>query len=154
MENSSWKEDVRFVRAKEMKQPFAYIQKKFGGQVQAVTTTRRSSMTSVIRNETIFALGVTLIELSLGKSLRAYATADDLGPDGEPNFLTDLSIAQRLVTEEVQSKEGARYANTINRCINCLFDGIDPSLENEQFRQAFYHSAVAPLKEIRDDFIK
>lgn len=33
MENTSWKEDVRFVRAKGMKQPFAYIQKKFGGQV-------------------------------------------------------------------------------------------------------------------------
>lgn len=154
MNNSNWKEDVRFVRATGVKQPFAYIQKKFGGNVQEALPTRKGSMTSAIRNETIFALGVTLIELSLGKSLRSFVREEDLGPDGEPNFLTDLSIAQRLVLEEVQLKEGARYANTINRCIHCLFDGIHPSLENEQFRQAFYHSAVSPLKEIRDDFIK
>lgn len=101
-------------------------------------------MTSAIRYETIFALGVALIELSLGKSLRSFVQDDDLGPVGEPNFLTNLSIAQRLITEEAQSKEGARYANTVNRCINCLFDGIDPSLENEQFQQGFYRSAVSP----------
>jgi hypothetical protein len=115
---------------------------------------RRGSSSSPIRNETVFALGISLIELSLGRTLRYFQTKDDLGPDGEPNFLTDLSIAQRLVTEQVQEKEGARYANTVNRCINCIFDGFDPSLEDEQFRQAFYQSAVIPLKEVRDDFIK
>ena len=68
--------------------------------------------------------------------------------------MTDLSIAKRLVATEVQSKEGQRYADTVNRCIHCLFDGIEPSLEEEQFRQAFYQSAVVPLHAVRDDFIK
>jgi hypothetical protein len=154
MDNSNWKEDVRFVRAKGKNSPFAYIQRRFNEQVQNSISARRDSSSSPIRNETIFALGITLIELSLGRTLRYFQTEDDLGPDGEPNFLTDLSIAQRLVMEQVQEKEGARYANTVNRCINCIFDGLDASLEDEQFRQAFYQSAVVPLKEVRDDFIK
>jgi hypothetical protein len=157
LDRNNWKEHIRFVRAKGKKSPFAYIQKRFDAHVQTAASAqraRRGSFSSPIRNETIFALGITLIELSLGRTLRYFETADDLGPDGQPNFLTDLSIAQRLVMEEVSQKEGERYANTVNRCINCIFDGIDPSLEDEQFRQAFYQSAVVPLKEVRDDFIK
>jgi len=152
--NQNWKEDVRFVRAKGKSSPFAYIQKRFDGSEQNGLASRRGSQSGPIRNSTIFALGVTLIELSLGRTLRYFQRPEDLGEDGEPNFLTDFSIAQRLIMEEVQEKEGARYANTVNRCINCIFDGIDPSLEDEQFRQAFYESAVVPLKEVRDDFVK
>lgn len=154
MDNSHWKEDVRFVRAKGKNSPYVYIQQRFDGHVPSPMSARRDSLGSPIRNETIFGLGITLIELSLGRTLRYFQREEDLGPDGEPNFLTDLSIAQRLVLEQVQEKEGARYANTVNRCINCIFDGFDPSLEDEQFRQAFYQSAVIPLKEVRDDFIK
>ena len=150
----NWKEDVRFVRAKGKKSPFAYIQKRFDANARAVKANRRDSYHGPIRNGTIFALGVTLIELSLGRTLRCFQRPEDLGEDGKPNFLTDFSIARRLVMEEVQEKEGARYAHTVNRCINCIFDGIDPSLEDEQFRQAFYESAVVPLKEVRDDFVK
>jgi hypothetical protein len=151
---TNWKQDVRFVRAQGRKSPFAYIQKRFGANVEAAVAAQRSSLNSAIRNETIFALGITLIELSLGRTLRNFQKEEDLGPDKEPNFLTDLSIARRLVREQVQEKEGGRYANTVNRCIHCIFDGIDPSLEDEQFRQAFYQGAVVPLKEVRDDFVK
>jgi hypothetical protein len=154
MNNSNWKEDVRFVRANDKDAPFAYIKRSFNEHVQDAALPERGFINSPIRNETIFALGVTLIELSLGRSLRYFQTEEDLGPNGEPNFLTDLSIAQRLVMKQVHEKEGARYANTVNRCINCIFDGIDPSLEDEQFRQAFYQSAVVPLRELRDDFIR
>jgi len=152
--NQNWKEDVRFVRAKGIRAPFAYLQKRFEGRVNNGPVARRGSQGGPIRNTTIFALGVTLIELSLGRTLRYFQRPEDLGEDGKPNFLTDFSIAQRLIMEEVQEKEGARYANTVNRCINCIFDGIDPSLEDEQFRQAFYESAVVPLKEVRDDFVR
>jgi len=152
--SGNWKDDVRFVRAKGKKSPFAYIQKRFGDNYKAVKASRRDSQHRLIRNSTIFALGITLIELSLGHTLRYFQKPEDLGDDGMPNFLTDISIAQRLLEEELQVKEGERYANTVNRCINCIFDGIHPSLEDEKFRQAFYESAVVPLKEVRDDFIK
>jgi hypothetical protein len=154
MSNSNWKEDVRFVRAKGKDAPFAYIKRRLNEDAHDATSAKRNSIHSLIRNEIIFGLGVTLIELSLGRPLRHFQTEEDLGPNGEPNFLTDLSIAQRLVMRQIHETEGARYANTTNRCINCLFDEIDPNLEDEQFRQAFYQSTVVPLREVRDDFIK
>ncbi|KAF2422208.1 hypothetical protein EJ08DRAFT_483600 [Tothia fuscella] len=157
LEDGLWKEDVRFVRTKMKTQsaPYAYIQKRFESVSSNGTSPRRySSSNPTIRNDTIFALGVSLIELSLGRTLRSFAEEQDLGPDGQPNEVTDLSIARRLLTERIQPSEGERYANAVNRCIHCLFDGINPSLEDDAFRHAFYQGAVVPLKEIRDEFIK
>jgi hypothetical protein len=153
LNSRNWREDVRFVRAKGKKAPFAYIRKRFH-HGEPLRKPSEPTIDLIRKNEIIFDLGIVLIELSLGKSLRSFQRPEDLGPDGLPNYLTDLAIATRLVTNEVQDKEGPRYADTVNRCIHCIFDGIDPSLENEQFRQAFYQSAVLPLHAVRDDFMK
>jgi hypothetical protein len=154
LDKSEWRDELRFVGARDQKAPFAYIRKRFNHYLEPRYKGTKPSLLPFRRNETVFALGIVLIELSLGKSLRSFQTPDDLGPDGEPNFLTESSIARRLAAKEVQEKEGLRYATAVHRCIDCNFGGTDTSLENEEFRQAFYQIAVAPLHGIRDDFVK
>jgi hypothetical protein len=156
LDKTSWKEDVRFVRPRGNNSlaRYAYIQKRFGTRHPSEAPEREQTLAMpAIRNETIFYLGVTLIELSLGHALISFQTDDDLGPDRKRTIVTDYGIAQRLL-KDIQELEGERYTNTVNRCINCLFEGIVPSLEDAQFRHAFYQSAVVPLREVRDDFIK
>jgi hypothetical protein len=152
--------DVYFVQKRSESFPakYAYIQKAFDPpRVRAMSDPELSTPVIVrpaIRNETIFALGVSLIELSLGQTLGSFEMDIDLGPEGERSLITDWLIASRLLKEKIRYSEGDRYTKTIHRCINCVFDPLDPTLENAAFRQAFYDNAVVPLKEILDDFVK
>lgn len=158
--------DVYFVRKRSESSPasFAYIQKAFDPPQVAIAKSRANSSSEpaapssisrpMVRNETIFALGVSLIELSLGRTLASFQQEADLGPNGEHSFITDWRIANRLLKEKIVFSEGDRYTKTVHRCINCIFDPLDPSLENAAFRQAFYDNAVVPLKEILVDFVK
>lgn len=154
LDDSGWKEDVRFVRARGKNSPvgYAYIQKRFDRRLSQTPSPTRPAGPAV-RNELIFWLGVTLIELSLGKPLAWFQTEDDLGYQQERNIITDLCIARRLLKADVHANEGDRYTETVNRCINCIFEGLEPSLEDAKFRQAFYEGVVVPLREVRDNFI-
>jgi hypothetical protein len=155
--------DVYFVRKRHESSSsvaYAYIQKSFDPpRVREMSDPDLAICTPVIlrpsvRNETIFALGVSLIELSLGRTLASFQKETDLGPDGKRSYFTDWLIANRLLKERIAVSEGDRYSKTVNRCINCIFDPLEPSLENAAFRQAFYDNAVVPLKEILVDFVK
>jgi hypothetical protein len=75
-----------------------------------------------IRNTTLFALGIVLLELCLGQTLESMTEA------------------------------GNRYGDVARRCIYCEFDSRDTNLNNERFREAVYQGVVAPLEDIFNDF--
>ena len=58
-----------------------------------------------VRNQSIFALGIILIELWFNRPIEALRTADDLDKDGEVNQITDFATARRL-TEEIYREAG------------------------------------------------
>lgn len=105
----------------------------------------------IVRNETIFALGVILIELCLGSGLESLRSAEDLCNDGTANSLTDYLTARRLVNE-VYDEGGGRYGDAVRRCIHCEFDQRKVSLDVEAFRQSFYQGVVQPLEDDWMDF--
>jgi len=105
----------------------------------------------IIRNETIFALGVILIELCLGQALEDMRNVEDLGDDGAPNSLTDYMTARRLV-DEVYDEGGGRYGDAVRRCIHCEFDQRNVSLEVEAFRRSFFQGVIQPLEDDWIDF--
>jgi hypothetical protein len=52
-----------------------------------------------VKTETVFALGVALLELSWRRSLLSLKTPNDLNDQGLEDSLTELSIATRLADE-------------------------------------------------------
>lgn len=102
------------------------------------------AMTSVspIRNETMFNLGVLLLELSYGKSLDHFKSEDD------PPIFTEYFIARRLV-ETLADEEASGYVDAVRACIHCDFGAKSkvPSLDNDVFRQAVYDDVVVPLED-------
>ncbi|KAH7393524.1 hypothetical protein BKA64DRAFT_89975 [Cadophora sp. MPI-SDFR-AT-0126] len=151
--------DLYFARRRSESSPAlcAYIQKSFNPpKVRAMSNPELTPVMSrpSVRNETIFALGVCLIELSLGRTLASFQEETDLGPDGKRTILTDWMIANRVLKERIVVSEGDRYSKTVHRCINCVFEPLDPTLESAVFREAFYNNAVLPLKDILIDFVK
>ncbi len=97
---------------------------------------------SPVRNESVFKLGVLLLELSYGKPLDHFKSADD------PPYFTEYAIATRLV-ENLAEEEASGYADAARACIFCDFGTKVriSSLDNEAFRQAFYDDVVVPLED-------
>ena len=107
-----------------------------------------------LRNVTLFALGIVLIELCLGQTLESMRGFEDqLDSSGNANVLTDWSTANRM-TEAVYSEAGTRYGDAVRRCLHCDFDQRNTSLDNDAFRQAVYDGVVAPLQEDVNDFFQ
>ena len=105
-----------------------------------------------LRNQTLFMLGIVLIELCLGQTLESLRVPQDpMDREGKPNILTDWSTATRLMFD-VSREAGNRYGDAVRRCIYCDFDQRSSSLENDAFRQAVYEGVVVPLEEIFQDF--
>ncbi|MCJ1387909.1 hypothetical protein MMC18_000752 [Xylographa bjoerkii] len=114
----------------------------------------QSTMMIPLRNITLFALSIVLIELCLGQSLESLRTSEDpLDPEGRANALTDWSTARRM-EDAVYREAGTRYGDAVRRCLYCEFDQRTTSLDDDSFRQAVYDGVVAPLEDDVKDFFQ
>ncbi|KAL8840618.1 MAG: hypothetical protein Q9176_003731 [Flavoplaca citrina] len=95
-----------------------------------------------VRNQTLFALGILLLELSTGKPLDSFKDPQNSGPFEE--FVTASQVLQAISEEE-----SSNYYDAAQACIFCNFRGSakDLNLANDAFRKAFYEDVVVPLEE-------
>ena len=129
----------------------AYVSGTFSSST-AEQITQQKMIFHFVRNETLFALGIVLIELCLGQALESMRSPEDpLDANQKPNVLTDLSTSERLL-ESVYSEAGKRYGDAVRRCIYCEFDQRRTTLDDDDFRQAVYDGVVAPLEDDIKDF--
>lgn len=156
--NERWgKSDILFLRqlggsrSPLTEQP--YISKPFASSVITRPSCKNKALCStgpMIRNKSIFDLGILLIELCFNKSLEQLREPEDLN-NGKPNAYTDFSTANRLI-QSVYNEAGNRYGDAVRRCIRCDFDQREETFESNEFRQAVYHRVVAPLEDDLRDF--
>jgi hypothetical protein len=107
-----------------------------------------ASMSRIIRNQTLYALGVSLIELWYGKALHELHKLEDgdLTGDVRKDLMTEWNTAARLV-DELYQEAGQKYSDAVRRCIRCDFDRRASSLEDAAFQKAVYQGVVSQLKE-------
>lgn len=102
----------------------------------------------LIKNRTLFSLGIVLIELCMGKPMQELREPDELNPDGTENDFSDFQTADRLLEMEVISdKFGKRWSDVVRRCIHCDVDEAKKSLEDVGFRKAVYNKILVELEE-------
>lgn len=104
---------------------------------------------AIIKNPTIFALGVALLKLSHARPLGSFTTSEDLDPQGNRSFWTDYLIADRLV-DGLQTYELPNLANATRRCIHCNIESTVYSLNDSDFRERFYQGVVVHLQQDYD----
>ena len=95
------------------------------------------------RSETLLTLGLALVELCFGRTLEKMQIPKDVGQNEN---LTRRNTAIRKL-DEVYIKSGDRYGDVVQRCLYCLFDVRDASLDNEKFEQDVFDKVVIPLIE-------
>jgi hypothetical protein len=146
------KSDIFFVKYEDpesgilISKPF--LSKAFQSPVCSITprvlTEPYAHPSPDVRNQTIFALGVVLIELWFGRPLETLRLPSDLGDHNEANQITDFATARRL-SEEIYSEAGDWYGDAVRRCIYCEFDQRNTSLDAEALKEAVYRGVVSPL---------
>jgi len=149
LEDNWGKENIFFINRPgktHYDQPF--VSQHFNTTTQNATPAVPNQMSCIIRNQTLYALGVALIELWYRKPIdELYQDAD--GPQNTGNdildLLTEFETADRLA-KALLSEAGARYSDAVRRCIRCDFDQRASSLEDAGFQKAVYQGVVAPLQ--------
>jgi hypothetical protein len=122
-----------------------YVSTKFSSANGSIAAPLRRKKLRMIKNATIFALGVALLEISHGRRLSAFETPDDLDDQGKRTLWTDYLIADRLV-EDIHRRELPNFANAAHRCVHCNFEGTVYSLNNDDFRERFHQGVILPLQ--------
>ncbi|ORY17089.1 hypothetical protein BCR34DRAFT_583855 [Clohesyomyces aquaticus] len=120
-----------------------YVSKSF--TPKPATPSQQAKKSRFIRNSTVFALGVTLLEISYGQPLSAFTTPDDLDDNGNRTSMTQYFIADRLA-ENIHLRELRNYSDAVRRCVYCTFDCSAFSLTDDDFRERFYQGVVVPLQ--------
>lgn len=100
----------------------------------------------LIRNETIFALGILLIELGLNRSFEECKRTNNIDPT-VTNVVDDYDVADNLI-EDVFDEVGDPYGNAVQRCIRFAFPGRDTrkNFRHAAFRRYFHNLVVAPIE--------
>lgn len=144
--------DIRFIQTgKEPSYEDAFICRDLSSSHSQPTSTKKAPF---IRNETLFALGILLIELCFGRFIEDFRTADDFtGTDYMSRMLTMYTIASRLLEQRKVFKEaGARYEYAVHRCIHCSFNHLTADLDDDEFCEAVYDEVVRRLEEDLQNF--
>ena len=100
------------------------------------------------RSEILLALGLTLVELCLGKTLEDL---QGLAGVKRTKYQDRSEVAKKLLNK-VYDEGGCRYGDVVRRCLSCPYDFRDLSFENVKFQEAVYDTIVTPLAQDLDDF--
>jgi hypothetical protein len=106
---------------------------------------------AAIMNESLFALGIILIELCLHQAFENLLSPAELNPDGTKHAASEYLAALRLL-DRIDEEASWRYGDAIRHCINCPFNQGAASLDNKVFREAVYDNVVVVLEEEASQF--
>ena len=143
------KDSIFFVKRPGMimyDQPF--VSRDFNHATPPAETGMPPSMTCIIRNQPLYALGVALIELWYNKPLQElWKEQDGLFDTGvrQDDLMTEWRTANRLV-DDLYNEAGGMYGDAVRRCIRCDFDRRASSLDDIEFQRDVYHGVVSQLK--------
>jgi hypothetical protein len=127
----------------------AFVHHKFKRSELLSTPTVPSCMERIIRNQTLYALGVELIELNYRKPISALHQNTDGNQNTGDSFLdllTKVNTADRMA-EALWSEADAKISDAVRRCIRCDCDQRASSLEDRKFQEAVFRGVVAQLQE-------
>ncbi|KAG5796280.1 hypothetical protein H9Q69_004706 [Fusarium xylarioides] len=100
---------------------------------------------SLSSNPTLLALGMLLLEIILGSSLKQLRLPDEKGLDDD-GLILDLTIANRMLEQRVALINPV-YKAVVERCIGCT---DSKELDEDDFRQTVYNGVVMELEAIWD----
>ena len=152
------KKDILFLEAEEngARRPViverAYVARDYKSRhelgdetVEDGAPLERSSETA---GESLFRLGVILLELCFGQALEDHRLRQQyVGPDGQVNDYTDRITAFEW-QKDVLGESGFEFANAIRRCLNYSFSPRNAAFARDEFEETIYVDVIQPLENV------
>ncbi|PVH95192.1 hypothetical protein DM02DRAFT_660356 [Periconia macrospinosa] len=100
--------------------------------------TRSGIFRSLVENYQIYALGVMLLEIAIGKRI------DTSVIPGDHDYATQEFFAALKLDKQgvVAQALGCRYAGIVSRCLLFKFNGVESDLRREELQRTFYEDFV------------
>lgn len=139
-----WTRDDIFLITGQAKSVLPYVTHEFHSSRRAsmssTTSVPRVQMTKWVRDDTLFRLGVLLIELCRDRTLADLAEDEDGGKE--------VMTAMRL-SNNLECQFGYKFEDAVYACIHCKFGPYspDPETAREQFQMGMYENIIKPLEE-------
>ena len=147
--NSQWSShDISFYsnlgeKPTPLTHPYLSWRQCANGDDPSVTTRALTIGNHMIRNENLFALGLTLIEICFGKPFSALHRPED---KDSIDHVANAKCAFRLLAFVYDEMDGV-YGDVVRRCLFQPFDVRHMDLNLEEVQQKVYAGIVAPLIE-------
>lgn len=120
--------------------------------VNTLRPTVSNEVANWIKNDSLFALGVVLLEVCYNRSIEDLATSDEKGPDGQPHSLTPCLTAMRL-SNTVQDKLGQQYADAVNACLypsGFVMDAQGNPRNPTEFAKSIFKNVIDRLEKVEE----
>jgi hypothetical protein len=128
-----------------------FVYRRISSPPSMQNSSAKRTVGRVIRNQTLFTLGILLIELLYGTSIEELQSPRDVDCENTPGVV--WCTAERLVDEEIEFQGGPLYLDAVRRCIRCDFNRKESNLEDEAFQQAVFDGVVTPLEKTLQRFV-
>ena len=114
----------------------------------ASTSPFQIQLAQFVPNETLFTLGIVLIEIAYNKPIEDLAEPIDGTPDVAP-YMTAMRLRK-----QIQGEMGPRYQRAVTGCLVCDFGvaNVDVDLKDVEIQRKFLELVVVPLEESMDFF--
>lgn len=116
--------------------------------LQTMEETKRSIF--VPQNQSLYSLGIVLMELWYGQRLEDLRIKKDGNETSGMTEMTDYMTARRLI-DEISDDAGEKYGDAVRRCINGL-DHRSSDLKTDDFQNKVHMKVVTPLVENLESF--
>lgn len=133
-----------------------YVSRSFGVSRRRETMKQSAEQNAeaikghMIKNKTLFALGIVLIELCLNISFENLSSSlDDQHEETRPQGITQVYQTALSQIDAVYTKWGDEYGYVVQRCLKCDFGTRESmmQLDFDAFRGCVYEGVLAPLEE-------
>lgn len=133
-----------------------YVSRSFGvsgrpqPMKQGVEQNAEALRSDMIKNKTLFALGIVLIELCLNVSFEDLCSSpDNQYEEPRPQEITQVYQTALSQIDAVYTKWGDEYGYVVQRCLKCDFGTRESmlQLDFDAFRGCVYEGVLAPLEE-------
>ncbi|KAH8685342.1 hypothetical protein BGZ61DRAFT_480082 [Ilyonectria robusta] len=138
-------QDVVFLGADASRNPadLTHISKSFLPKGSSHSQAKRRAPRKFIKNETIFSLGLALVEISTGTPLELRI------PDRSETDTTELEAAEQMLQEmETRVQEVPEYISVVR---SCLYPGSflpSSTLDDKTSREEYVSRVIGPLVEL------
>jgi hypothetical protein len=141
-EHDRWaSSDIRFF-------PILPAQEGTSPVVPHLTASRKANkdpnqlVSAIVKNYQIYALGVVLLEIALGKSIDTSKVCSNDGHE-----MKEYHAVMKLDKEGAAGQElGPQYGDIVSRCLHFKFDTEEQDLTGVKLQRSFYNDVVCQLE--------